>query len=86
MRTWNMAFRSLGIPFIPTKRGFQTKRNLDRSVERFKPRFVAEDFEKNGFHFDKVYALVAKYTTLSALLALSALPRWSFNLPSKTLF
>jgi len=51
---------------------FKTKRNQDGEIEKYKARLVARDnVQEQGVDYQEVFALVARYEAIRALLAAS---------------
>ena len=56
------------------------KHAADGSVEKYKARFVARGFtQKEGIDYDETFALVAKYTTIRAIISLAAVFEWKLH-------
>jgi hypothetical protein len=72
-RTWDVVDRVAGKKEVRSRWVFKIKRLADGSVDKFKPRFVAQGFSpRPGFDFDETYAPVVRFDSLRLLLAIMA--------------
>ena len=52
---------------------FKIKHVANRSIEKYKARFVVRGFsQKEGVDYDETFALVARYTSIRTILALAS--------------
>lgn len=52
---------------------YKIKHGAYGSAEKFKAKFVAQDFsKKEGVHYDEIYAPVARYTTIRLIISFAA--------------
>ena len=52
---------------------YKVKQVVDRSVEKYKARFVARGFSQiERINYDETFALVTRYSSIRSILALSA--------------
>lgn len=50
------------------------------SAEKLKARFVSRSFsQKEGVHYDEIFAPVTLYTTIHSIIALFALQGWDLH-------
>lgn len=71
-KTWNLVERPSGEKVLSNKWVFKLKKNQDDSINKYKARLVARDCEqRKGVDFYEIFALMARYETIRALLAAS---------------
>ena len=59
---------------------YKVKQAADGSVEKHKTRFVARGFSQvNGIDYDETFSLVARYSSIRSMLALSAQMGWKIH-------
>jgi hypothetical protein len=59
---------------------YKIKHAANRSVEKFKARFVAKRFtQKEGIDYKETFALVAKYTSIRTIIALASVLGWKLH-------
>ena len=59
---------------------YKIKHAANRSVEKFKARFVAKRFtQKEGIDYKETFALVAKYTYIRTIIALASVLGWKLH-------
>jgi hypothetical protein len=70
-RTWTLCPRPPHCHVIHNKWVYKIKRHVDGSVERFKVRLVAKDFEQQSWvDYTETFSLVIKPATIRLILAL----------------
>lgn len=76
-KVWSLAKLPPGHKTIGTKWVYHQKNKPDGELERYKARLVAKGFsQRSGVDYGEVYAPVARYSTLRALLATAAHYSW----------
>jgi hypothetical protein len=72
--TWTLVPLFEGRKLVSCKWVFNTKQGVNGDVERYKARLVARGFTQTyGVDYNKIFALVAKFTSIRYILALAAL-------------
>jgi hypothetical protein len=70
---WGIVPRPKEKSVVTSKWVYKIKHAVDGSVDKYKTRFVARGFsQKEGEEYDKTFALVAKYTSIRAIMSLAA--------------
>ena len=70
---WNIVPRPKGKFVVTSKWIYKIKNATDRSVEKYKERFVARGFSQvEGVDYDETFSLVARYTSICTIIALAA--------------
>lgn len=71
--TWTLEKPPHGTKLLPVKWVYKKKRGADGQVLRYKGRLVVKGFaQRKGIDYNEVFAPVAKYSTMRALLAKAA--------------
>ena len=56
------------------------KHAADRSIKKYKVRFVAKGFsQKEGIDYEETFAHVARYTSIRAIMALASMMKWDLH-------
>ena len=77
---WEIVPRPKGKSVVSSKWIFKIKHVADGSIEKYKARFVARGFsQKEGIDYEENFALVARYTSLRAILAIAASKGWKVH-------
>ncbi|KAI5342994.1 hypothetical protein L3X38_010870 [Prunus dulcis] len=86
--TWELVDRPFDKPIIGVKWIYNTKLNLDGSVQKSKARLVPKGYsQKPGIDFNETFAPVARLDTVRTLVAVAAQSNWSmFQLDVKSTF
>jgi hypothetical protein len=73
---------------VSSKWIYKTKHSVDGIVERYKARFVARGFsQKEGIDYEETFAPVARYNSIRAILAITAVMKWKVHrMGAKTTF
>ncbi len=59
---------------------YKVKHNVDGSMSRYKTRLVAKGYAQTyGIDYEETYSLVAKMTTVRAIIAMAAANGWSLH-------
>jgi len=70
--TWDLVERPPGEKILSNKWVFKLKKNQNGSINKYKARLVARGCkQRRGVDFDEIFAPVARYETIRALLAAS---------------
>jgi len=78
--TWVLVDLPPGCEPITSKWIFKRKKRVDGTIERFKARLVIRDFnQRHGIDYFDTYALIARITTITVLIALTAIQKLSPN-------
>ena len=60
---------------------YKIKHAANSSIEKHKARFVARGFsQKEGIDYEETFAPVARYTSITSILALATIMRWKIHL------
>ena len=77
---WEVVPRSEGKSVVTSKWIQKIKHAVDRSIEKYKARFVAHVFsQKEGIDYEETFAVVARYTSIRSVLSLAAVMRWNIH-------
>ena len=70
---WEIVPRSEGKSMVGSRWIYKVKQVADRSVEKYKARFVTRGFSQiEGIDYEETFAPVARYSSIQTILALSA--------------
>jgi hypothetical protein len=65
---------------VTSKWVYKIKHAADRSVDKYKAIFVAIGFsQKEGEYYDEMFALVARYTSIRAIISLITSMGWNLH-------
>ena len=69
---WELVLRLEGKFVVTSKWIFKIKHAVDRSIEKYKARFIAWGFsQKEGIDYEEAFAPVAWYTSIRAVISLA---------------
>ena len=75
-----MVHRPKDKSIVTTKWLYKIKHGVDGSAENFKDRFVSRGFsQKEGIHYDEIFASIARYTTICSIIALATSQGWNLH-------
>ena len=75
---WDVVPRPKDKSVVTSKWLYKIKHGADRSVEKFKARFVARGFsQKEGVDYNEIFAPIARYNTICSIIALVASQGWN---------
>jgi hypothetical protein len=78
--TWDLVSCPPRVRPITCKWVYKVKTRFDGSLERYKARLVARDFQQeHGRDYDETFAPVAHMTTIHTLLAMASVREWSIS-------
>jgi hypothetical protein len=78
--TWELVALPKDKKTIGCKWVYKVKHNADGSVSRYKSRLVAKGYAQTyGIDYEKTYSLVAKMTTIRAIIAMATTKGWSLH-------
>ena len=85
---WDVVPRPEGKLVITSKWIYKIKHATNGSIEKYKARFVARGFsQKEGIDYEETIAPVASYTSIRAIMALTAKLGWNLHqMDMKTTF
>ena len=65
---------------VSSKWIYKIEHAADRSIEKYKARFVARGFsQKEGIDYEETFAHVARYNSIRAIMALSSMMKWDLH-------
>ena len=74
---WEIVLRSNKKSVVTSKWIYKIKHAIEGSIEKYKARFVARGFsQKEGIDYKETFAPVARYTSISTILALAVVMKW----------
>jgi hypothetical protein len=77
---WEIVPRPKNKDVVSSKWICTIKHTADESIEKHKARFVARGFsQKEGIDYEDTFSLVAKYTSIRAIIALSTNMKWKLH-------
>jgi len=78
--TWELVTLSEDKKAIGCKWVYKVKHNADGSVSRYKARLVAKGYAQTyGIDYEETYSLVAKMTTVRAIIVMAVAKGWSLH-------
>jgi len=85
---WDVVPRSEDKSMVSSRWLYKVKQAADGSVEKHKARFVARSFSHvEGINYNETFSLVARYSSIRSMLALSAQMGWKIHqMDVKTVF
>jgi hypothetical protein len=77
---WEIVPRPKEKLVVTSKWVYKIKHAADKSVDKYKARFVARGFsQKEGEDYDETFAPVARYTSIRAIISLAAFMGWNLH-------
>jgi hypothetical protein len=77
---WEIVPRPKEKLVVTSKWVYKIKHAADRSVDKYKARFVAREFsQKEGEYYDETFAPVVRYTSIRAIISLAASMGWNLH-------
>jgi hypothetical protein len=77
---WEIVPRPEGKFVVTSKWVYKIKNAVDGSIDRYKARFVAKGFsQQEGEEYDEMFASVAGYTSIRAIISLATSMGWSLH-------
>lgn len=77
---WDVVPRPQGKSMVTSKWIYKIKHEGDGSIEKYKARFMAHGFsQKEGIDYEETFAPVARYTSISAIMAIAAKMGWKLH-------
>ncbi len=78
--TWELVALPKDKKAIGCKWVYKVKHDVDGSVNRYKTRLVAKGYAQTyGINYEERYSLVAKMTTVRAIIAMAITKGWSLH-------
>jgi hypothetical protein len=78
--TWGLVTLLKDKKAIRCKWVYKVKHNADGSMNRYKARLVAKGYaQMYGIDYEETYSLVAKMTTIRAIITMAAVKGWSLH-------
>jgi hypothetical protein len=77
---WEIVPRPKEKSVVTSKWVYKIKHAADRSVDKYKARFVARGFsQKEGEDYDETFSLVARYTSIITIISLATSMGWNLH-------
>jgi hypothetical protein len=77
---WEIVPRPKSKDVVSSKWIFKIKHAANRSIEKYKARFVARGFsQKEGIDYEETFAPIAKYTSIITIISLAAKMKWNLH-------
>ena len=77
---WEIVARHERKSIVTSKWVYKIKHVVDGSIDKYKARFVARGFsQQEGEDYDETFAPVARYTSIRAIISLTASMGWSLH-------
>jgi hypothetical protein len=77
---WEVVPRPEGKSVVTSKWLYKLKHVADGSIEKYKAHFVARGFsEVEGVDYDETFALIARYTSIRAMISIAAEMGWKIH-------
>jgi hypothetical protein len=77
---WEIVPRPIDKSMVGSRWIYKVKQSADGSVEKYKARFVARGFSQiEGIDYGETFSLVARYSSIRSILALSAQMGWHIH-------
>ena len=77
---WEIVPRPEGKYVVSSKWIFKIKYTTDGSIEKYKSKFIGRGFsQKEGIDYEETFSLVARYTSVRAVLAIVASTGWKVH-------
>jgi hypothetical protein len=77
---WEIVPRPNSKDVVSSRWLFKIKHVADRSIEKYKARFVAHGFsQKEGIDYEETFTHVAKYTLIRTIIALATKMKWKLH-------
>jgi hypothetical protein len=77
---WEVVLRREGKSMIGWRWIYKIKHVADGSVEKFKACFVVKGFsQRNGIDYDEIFAPVARYTLIRAVISIAIEMGWKIH-------
>ena len=76
-QVWEVVLRPQGKKVVGSRWIYKVKHAADRSVEKYKERFVEKGFsQKEGIDYEETFAPVARYSSIRTIISLAAEIGW----------
>jgi hypothetical protein len=77
---WDIVLRLEGKYVVTSKWIYKIKHAADRSVDKYKERFVARGFSHvEGIDYEETFAHVARYTSIRTIISLAVSMGWKLH-------
>ena len=77
---WDIVPKLEDKSILSSKWIYKVKHAADRSIKKYKAIFVAIGFsQKEGIDYEEKFALVARYTSIRAIMALTSMMKWNLH-------
>ena len=85
---WDIVPRPEGKSIVTSKWLVKIKHASDKSVEKYKAKFVARGFsQREGVDYDETFAPIAQFTSIRTIIALASVMGWKlYQMDVKTTF